>query len=134
MVNELVGLDLLAGLKQVQQTGTAKAEKLAEPSSVRGFDSFLREAEEGAQRLRFSAHALKRLEARGIELSQDDLSCLSNAVGQAQAKGSRESLVLMDDLAAIVSVRNRTVVTVLDASNRAENIFTNIDSTVLVRR
>jgi len=134
MVNELAGPDLLGGLKQVQQTGTAKPEKLAEPSSAKGFDAFLREAEEGEQRLRFSAHALKRLEARGIELSHDDLSCLSNAVGQAEAKGSRDSLVLMNDLAAIVSVRNRTVVTVLDASNNTENIFTNIDSTVLVRR
>ncbi len=134
MVNELAGPGLLRGLKQVQQTGTAKPQEVAKPTKGKRFDAFLSEAETSGERLKFSAHALRRLESRGIELSHDDLSRLSNAVGQAQAKGSRESLVLMDDLAAIVSVRNRTVVTVLDASSNKENIFTNIDSTVLVRR
>ncbi len=134
MMSDLAGPDLLKGLKPVQQTGTAKPQKVAKASKSKGFDAFLREAETGGERLKFSAHALKRLASRGIELSTNDLSRLSNAVGQAEAKGSRESLVLMDDLAAIVSVRNRTVITVLDAGSSEENIFTNIDSTVVVRR
>ena len=134
MMSDLAGPDLLKGLKPVQQTGTAKPQKVATPSKGKDFDAFLREAGQGAEPLKFSAHALRRLESRGIELSTNDLSRLSNAVGQAHAKGSRESLVLMDDLAAIVSVKNRTVVTVLDASSDTENIYTNIDSTVVVRR
>ena len=134
MVNELAGPGLVRGLKKVQQTGSVKPQNVTKPSKGKSFDAFLREAETTEERLTFSAHALKRLESRGIELSTNDLSRLSSAVGQAEAKGSRESLVLMDDLAAIVSVRNRTVVTVLDAKSNMENIFTNIDSTVLVRR
>jgi len=134
MVNELAGPGLMRGLEQVQQTGKVRRQEVAKQSKGKGFDAFLREAETSGERLKFSAHALKRLELRGIQLSTNDLSRLSNAVGQAEAKGSRESLVLMDDLAAIVSVRNRTVVTVLDAKSKMENIFTNIDSTVLVRR
>jgi len=135
MVNELAGPGLMRGLKQVQQTGNSqRVTGNGQRVIGKGFDAFLREAETGGERLKFSAHALKRLESRGIQLSANDLSRLSNAVGQAEAKGSRESLVLMDDLAAIVSVRNRTVVTVLDAGSSAENIFTNIDSTVVVRR
>ena len=134
MVNELAGPGLLRGLKQVQQTRRVKPQEVTKPSKGKSFDAFLREAETSGERLKFSAHALKRLASRGIELSTNDLSRLLNAVGQAEAKGSRESLVLMDDLAAIVSVRNRTVITVLDAKSNMENIFTNIDSTVVVRR
>ena len=134
MTNELAGPGLLRGVSQVQQNGLRRPDKARKTAQGKGFGAFLEEAQASADRLRFSAHAVRRLEARGIELSRDDLSRLSDAVGQAEAKGSRESLVLMDDLAAIVSIRNRTVVTVLDANNSMEKVFTNIDSTVLARR
>ncbi|MBN1593945.1 MAG: flagellar biosynthesis protein [Candidatus Coatesbacteria bacterium] len=133
MMSDLVGPDLLGGPNQVQQIGTGKSTSFAKPNGKADFDSFLKEAERNSESLKFSAHALKRIESRGIELTENDISRLTNAVGQAQAKGSRESLVLMDDLAAIVSVKNRTVVTILDPNNNTENIFTNIDSTVLVK-
>lgn len=134
MTNELAGSGLLQGLRHVQQNGLRRPDKAGESAQRKRFGAFLQEAQANADQLRFSAHAMRRLESRGIELSRDDLSRLSDAVGQAEAKGSRESLVLMDDLAAIVSIRNRTVVTVLDANNSMEKVFTNIDSTVLARR
>ncbi len=134
MTNELAGSGLLRGLRQVQQNGLRRPDKAGESAQGKRFGAFLQEAQANADQLRFSAHAMRRLESRGIELSRDDLSRLSDAVGQAEAKGSRESLVLMDDLAAIVSIKNRTVVTVLDANNSMEKVFTNIDSTVLARR
>lgn len=56
---------------------------------------------------------------------------LAGAVDKAAAKGSRDSLVLMDDLALVVSIRNRTVITAVDANSRRGNVFTNIDSVVL---
>lgn len=134
MTNELAGSGLLQGLRHVQQNGLRRPDKAGESAQRKRFGAFLQEAQANADQLRFSAHAMRRLESRGIELSRDDLSRLSDAVGQAEAKGSRESLVLMDDLAAIVSIRNRTVVTVLDANNSMEKVVTNIDSTVLARR
>ncbi|RLC47006.1 MAG: hypothetical protein DRH70_04325 [Candidatus Coatesbacteria bacterium] len=136
MTNELAGPGLLRGVRQVQQDGLRRPDKARQSAQGKGFDAFLEEAQANASagRLRFSAHAMRRLQSRGIEFSRDDLTRLSDAVGQAEAKGSRESLVLMDDLAAIVSIRNRTVVTVLDANNSMEKVFTNIDSTVLARR
>ena len=134
MTNELAGSGLLRGVRQVQQKGLRRPDKARKPAQGKRFGAFLQKAQANADQLRFSAHAMRRLESRGIELSRDDLSRLSDAVGQAEAKGSRESLVLMDDLAAIVSIKNRTVVTVLDANNSMEKVFTNIDSTVLARR
>ena len=82
--------------------------------------------------LKFSNHAAKRLEQRGIELGSRQLAQISNAVDKAAAKGSKESLILMKDMALIVSVANRTVVTALDGSSMKDNVFTQIDSAVII--
>ena len=56
---------------------------------------------------------------------------LNGAVQRAAGKGSRDALVLMDDLAMVVSITNRTVVTVVDKESLKQNVFTNIDSAVI---
>lgn len=88
------------------------------------------EALEQAQ-LRFSNHAQKRLETRGIALNDDGLARLAQAVDRAAQRGGKESLVLMDDLAFIVNVKHRLVVTAIDQQARGEGVFTQIDSVVL---
>ncbi len=82
--------------------------------------------------LKFSQHAQKRLQMRNIELSEADLQKLQGAVSKARDKGARESLILMDNLALLVSVKNNTVVTAVDGESMKENIFTNIDSAVIL--
>ncbi len=82
--------------------------------------------------LKFSAHAQQRLASRNIQLNQQDIARLSNGVAQAAAKGSRESLLLKDDLAFVVSVPNNTVITAVDTASARDNVFTNIDSAVIV--
>jgi flagellar operon protein len=77
----------------------------------------------------FSKHAALRLDSRDIKLSDDQINRLGTAIGKAQEKGIRDSLVLMDDVALVVNVRSRTVIT---AMNRQENVFTNIDGAVVV--
>jgi flagellar operon protein len=81
--------------------------------------------------LRFSAHAQTRMQSRKITLQPDQLERLQGAVQRAAGKGSRDALVMMDDLAMVVSVKNRTVVTVVDRDNLKQNVFTNIDSAVI---
>ncbi len=82
--------------------------------------------------IKFSNHAIERMQSRGISYSPDDLSKLSQAVSKAAAKGSKDTLILMDQSALIVSVKNNTVVTVMDKSALKENVFTNIDSTIVM--
>jgi flagellar operon protein len=82
--------------------------------------------------LKFSAHALDRLQKRNITFTQETMNQLNDAVAKAESKGCRESLVLMKDLALIVSVKNRTVITAIDGERIKENIFTNIDSAVIM--
>ncbi len=82
--------------------------------------------------LKFSAHALNRIKDRSIAMSDDLRGKLEKAVDTAAQKGSRESLILSDDAAFIVSVKNKTVITVLDRNQMSGNVFTNIDSTVVI--
>lgn len=82
--------------------------------------------------IKFSNHAIDRMRTRGITFSPEDISKLSEAVGKAAAKGSKDSLILMNDSALIVSVKNNTVVTVMDKTALKENVFTNIDSTIVM--
>lgn len=82
--------------------------------------------------LKFSNHAVKRLEQRGIHLENRQLDQISSAVDKAAAKGSKESLILMQDMALIVSVPNRTVVTAVDGKSMKDNVFTQIDSAVII--
>lgn len=84
------------------------------------------------QEVRFSAHAQKRMDAREIRLTEMDLGRLRQGVEQAGAKGARESLILMDNLAFVVSVPNRTVVTAVDGPQQRGAVFTQIDSAVFV--
>lgn len=103
-------------------------------AGVSGRTDFARVLQEkfGRTELRFSQHALARLQGREIELSPADLDRLKGAVALAAAKGARESLVLIDDLALVVSVANRTVITALKGAEKRERVFTNIDSAVIV--
>lgn len=82
--------------------------------------------------IKFSNHAIERMQSRGISFKADDMTKLNDAVDRAANKGSRDSLILMNDSALIVSVKNRTVVTVMDKSALKENVFTNIDSTIVM--
>jgi len=93
-----------------------------------GFQSvFERELE----KVKFSGHALKRLESRNIQLSETEMEKLQGAVERAEAKGAKDSLVMMNNKAFIINIPNRTVVTALPIEQGGDNVFTNIDSVVL---
>jgi flagellar operon protein len=81
--------------------------------------------------IRWSAHAMARLSQRGIELTPEQHTRLETAVDKAVAKGAKDSLVLLDDNALVVSAQNRTVITALGMHQAKENVFTNIDSAVI---
>jgi len=96
------------------------------------FNQVLEQQLGSSTELKFSAHAQERLQSRNINLSTEDLVRLKQGVAQAAAKGSKESLVLKDDVAFVVSVKNQTVITAVDAASMKGNVFTNIDSAVIV--
>jgi flagellar operon protein len=81
--------------------------------------------------IKFSKHALERISARGLIFDQASIAKLDAAISAAQSKGANESLVLMDELALVVSVRNRTVITAMSSREPDHNVFTSIDSAVI---
>jgi flagellar operon protein len=82
--------------------------------------------------LKVSGHAQTRLQSRNINLGNEEWDRVLDGVNRAAAKGAKESLVMLDDIALVVSVKNRTVITAVDKAHLKENVFTNIDSAVIV--
>jgi len=83
--------------------------------------------------LRWSRHASARLRSRGIDLSDQATREIGEAVEMLAAKGAKESLVLYEDHAFIVGIGRRTVITAMTREEAVGSIFTNIDSTIVVR-
>ena len=87
----------------------------------------------GNKEVEFSNHAIRRLESRQIDIIENDrIERLKRGVELAAEKGSEESLILVDSTAFIVSVKNNTVITTVSADDLKGNVFTNIDSAVIV--
>ena len=82
--------------------------------------------------LKFSKHASMRLQSRNIELSTEQKERLETGAEKAEAKGMKESLVIVDSYSFIVNVPNKTVVTAMDQAESAENVYTNIDGAVII--
>ena len=122
----------------IRSSGLAPASSSVQPGARRttrsgpSFADALQQAQR-SESVRFSSHAQKRLEARDIQLSANHLARLADAVERAARRGGRQSLVLMDDLAFVVNVKDRLVITAMDGDSRREGVFTQIDSVVLAR-
>lgn len=110
--------------QSLQSEGSAEVKT---PAGLAGADD-----KKLGNQLRFSNHAIERMQSRGISYTPESLGRLEDAIKKAAAKGSKDTLVLMDESALIVSVKNNTVVTVMDKNSLKENVFTNIDSTVVI--
>lgn len=82
--------------------------------------------------VRFSKHAANRLSDRKIELTDEQLERLNDGTKKAGAKGIKDSLVLVDQLAFIVNTKSNTVITAMDQTEADENIYTNIDGAVII--
>lgn len=102
----------------------------ARPATTRQGPSFA-EVLRQASGVSFSKHALQRIERRGIDVGPSVLQRLDEGVARAAGKGARDAVVFVDGTAFVVAVKNRTVVTAVDAEHMREHVFTNIDSAVI---
>jgi len=118
---------------------TAKVSPESVPQAIRqpespalSFAEVLTQKQASLSSLKMSAHAQQRLQSRNIQLSAMDMDRISDAVDKASAKGARETLVVMRDMALVVSAQNRTIITAMDGANMRDNVFTQIDSAVIL--
>lgn len=108
------------------RTKSGQADTSPVSNSGKSFREILQE------QVRFSHHAEVRLQQKGIQLKPEQMAKLSSAIDKAAAKGAKDSLMLMQDMALIVNVKNRTVVTAMDSTSLKDHVFTQIDSAVII--
>ncbi|TQR20925.1 TIGR02530 family flagellar biosynthesis protein [Psychrobacillus vulpis] len=96
--------------------------------------SFLQHLHEATVKteLKVSKHANQRLAERNIHISDAEWQLVSEKVAEARSKGVNDSLVLMDQAALIVSAKNATVITAMDRTEAKNQLFTNIDGTIVL--
>lgn len=83
-------------------------------------------------RVEFSKHAINRVNERNLDLSSERLERLNNGVKLAEEKGLNDTLIIVDQLAFVVNVKNNKVITTLGEEALKGNVFTNIDGTVII--
>ncbi|MEJ5287161.1 MAG: hypothetical protein CH6_1259 [Candidatus Kapaibacterium sp.] len=110
--------------------GVDALKKTSIPSVSKAKTGFQELFEAELNNIKFSAHAKARLTSREIDITPDDLEKLQKAITNVQMKGGRESLVVFPDKSFLVSIPNRTVITVFSNEKLEEKVITNIDSVV----
>ncbi len=130
-----MALDPISGYQQVPANRPAAA-----PRQAGKGPSFAELLQQQTQRtsestVQLSRHAQKRVDRRDLNLDSARMERLESAITRAAEKGSKNSVVMLDDLAVVVDVRQRTVVTAMQRDSQTEGgrerVFTNIDSVVI---
>ena len=141
MVSDKMGLGVAGSVGNILPGTSAIPNKPDKASGPSGFEKTLDDAIKSQPKpespalqdgVKFSQHALDRMASRGITFKPEEISKLNEAIDRAAKKGSKESLILMGDNALIVSIKNKTIVTAMDKDAMKENVFTNIDSTMIL--
>lgn len=129
---DITQLQQIRRAQQIQQAVPKKQTSTESSQAQADFKSILDEQVSKNGSVKFSHHAMQRMKQRQILFNQADMGRLNHAVNIAADKGAKESLVLMDNRGLVVSIPNRTVITAIDHTQLKNNVFTNIDSTVVV--
>lgn len=128
-VNQFPSIEQMTQQLNAAKTGNTAAGKQI---AATPFSEILKSKQAAADtgELKFSKHANERLATRNIDLTDDQLSRLENGARKASEKGINESLVMVDDLAFIVNIKNNTVITAVNDGE--DKVFTNIDGAVIM--
>ncbi len=111
----------------IQQGPSPKIVQIPKQSFLEHLNKAVQPAE-----LKISKHASQRLVERNIYISDAEWAHVTEKVNEAKMKGIKESLVLMDQAALIVSAKNSTVITAMDRMEAKDQLFTNIDGTIVL--
>ena len=127
-------IDKISLQSRINQVGNVAATEAVKRGGMPGasFKTLLEEQLSKNSPLQFSKHAMERVDQRGIELTDDLLNNLNNAVSRAREKGARDVVIFNTAQAFIVNVPNNTVITTITDRELKDNVFTNIDSAVII--
>lgn len=131
IANQFKSISQIQNEARLQGKGTESKERIGRQQAG-GFGQALAEQLARKEELTFSRHALVQMQHRDIQLSEAELQKLQNGVNTAREKGIKESLMLMDNVAYVVSIKNATVITALGKEESKNHVFTNIDGAVVL--
>ncbi|OCL27090.1 flagellar protein [Orenia metallireducens] len=117
----------------LSQSSKLKSNNITQEKAANNFKELLKKELADGGSLKLSKHAAKRLQSRNIGFTNQDINKLETAIDKAKSKGAKESLILIDDNAFIVSIKNNTVITAMDKDSMEDNLFTNIDSAIIMK-
>ena len=98
----------------------------------KNFESVLQQIQNRDDEIKFSKHAINRMDHRDMTLSNEDIKRLKSGFNKAEEKGVKDALILMGDKVFIASIKNKTVITTVNKEQLKDNVFTNIDGAVIV--
>lgn len=110
-----------------QSTNTPK-DKVS--NNAPSFKDILNEKIEKNKGFKISKHAAYRL--KEVNFTENDMKNIEKGFKLAQDKGCKNSVMLYKDVALIASIENKTVITAVQKDRAVDNIFTNIDSVILL--
>lgn len=111
---------------------SSKQAEIRNSGSSTSFEAVFREELSRQSEVKFSKHAMERLQTRNIKLSTEDLNKINDAVNKAAEKGVKETLIIMGSSAFIANVKNKLIITAATEENLKNNVFTNIDGAVII--
>ena len=88
--------------------------------------------EESPKGLHLSTQAMRRLQERNLSLDKEEYQKLQSAIDKLKLKGGQDSLVITSKAAYIIDVPKNMIVTAIDKDSIGDNVFTKIDSTILM--
>ncbi|EJW15597.1 flagellar operon protein [Paenibacillus alvei] len=122
----------LPPIRPVQASSTSRTALNGKTNALPPFQQLLSQELHKQEDVRFSHHAQARMKERGMSMTPDLMQKMKQAISQAESKGAKQSLVVVNKQAFIVNVQSRTVITALDEASQQDHIFTQIDSAVLM--
>lgn len=128
----IINNNYYANVGRISSQKKADLPKKTETGQIGSFEEILKSKTEEKLNVTFSKHAKERLESREIKLTDIQKEKISKAIEKAKNKGVKDSLILVDNMAFVVSVKNNVVITAVNNEELKENVFTNIDGAVIV--
>jgi flagellar operon protein len=124
------GISYPVGNFPINNEGIGKIPKKPDNTVSKSFNEILTEKVNKSEGFTISNHAAERME--NVKFDSRDMDKINEAINKARDKGSKNSLIVYKDVAMVTSIENRTVITAVEGSRAKDNVFTNIDSVILL--
>lgn len=107
-----------------------KSSSLEKKNQSVNFKDILNETINKQENYTISKHASERL--KNLDFNDEDMKNIGEGFKIAEEKGSKNSVILYKNVALITSIENKTVITAIENERSKNNIYTNIDSVVIL--